>query len=97
MPHYVALIHKEADSCYGVSFPDWPGVVTAADTIDETMQRAVEVLSFAVEDWRNADGLAGFPRPRSVDELRADPDFRADAVDAVLAAVPLRLDAEATA
>lgn len=97
MPHYIALIHKEADSCYGVSFPDWPGVVTAVGTIDEARQRAAEVLSFAAEDWPNADGSAGFPRPRSVDDLRAEPDFRADPVDAVLAAVPLRLDAEAAA
>jgi hypothetical protein len=21
MPHYIALIHKDRDSCYGVSFP----------------------------------------------------------------------------
>ena len=34
MPHYIALIHKDADSCYGVSFPDVPGVFTAGDTID---------------------------------------------------------------
>jgi antitoxin HicB len=25
MTHYIALIHKDADSCYGVSFPDVPG------------------------------------------------------------------------
>ncbi len=49
MPHYIALIHKDADSYYGVSFPDWPGVVTAGDTIDEAMQQAVEVLSFAAD------------------------------------------------
>ena len=35
MPHYIALIHKDANSCYGVSFPDVPGVFTAGDTIDE--------------------------------------------------------------
>jgi hypothetical protein len=22
MPRYVALVHKESDGCYGVSFPD---------------------------------------------------------------------------
>ena len=64
-------------------------------TIDGARQRAAEVLSFAAEDWRNADGSAGFAP--SLDELRAEPDFRADAVDAVLAAIPLRLDAEAAA
>ena len=28
MTNYTALIHKEADSDYGVSFPDLPGCVT---------------------------------------------------------------------
>jgi predicted RNase H-like HicB family nuclease len=51
MPHYIALIHKDTDSCYGVSFPDIPGVITGGDTIDEAMQQAAEVLQFAAEDW----------------------------------------------
>ena len=94
MPHYIALIHKEADSCYGVSFPDWPGVVTAGDTIDDALQQAIEVLAFAAEDWENADGVREIPKPRIIDELRADPEFREDATDAVIAAVPLRVNAE---
>jgi predicted RNase H-like HicB family nuclease len=95
MPHYIALIHKDADSCYGVSFPDWPGVITAGDTIDEALQQAVEVLTFAAEDWEDSDDLKGIPKPRTIDELRADPEFRDDAVDAVIAAVPFRVKAEA--
>ena len=95
MSHYIALIHKDADSCYGVSFPDWPGVVTAGDTIDEAMRQAAEVLTFAAEDWENRDGSKGIPKPRTIDELRADPEFRADAADAVIAAVPFRAKAEA--
>jgi antitoxin HicB len=94
MTYYIALIHKDADSCHGVSFPDWPGVVTTGDTIDEAMQRAAEVLTFAAEDWENYDGVKGIPKPRTIDELRADPDFR-DAADAVIAAVPFRIKAEA--
>jgi predicted RNase H-like HicB family nuclease len=96
MPHYIALIHKDVGSCYGVSFPDWPGVITAGDTIDDALQQAAEVLSFAAEDWENADGVREIPRPRMIDELRADPEFRHDATDAVIAAVPLLVDAEAT-
>jgi predicted RNase H-like HicB family nuclease len=95
MPHYIALVHKDADSCYGVSFPDGPGVVTAGDTIDEAMQQAAEVLAFAAKDWENADGIRQIPRPRTIDELRADPEFRRDATDAVVAAVPFRINAEA--
>ena len=94
MPHYIALIHKDADSCYGVSFPDVPGVFTAGDTIDEAMQNAAEVLDFAAEDWSENTGRE-FPRPRTIDELRSDPEFQEGAGDAVIAAVPFRAKAEA--
>ena len=43
MRQYIALIHKDADSDYGVSFPDFPGVVTAGRTLDEV--RALLALS----------------------------------------------------
>jgi len=92
MPHYIALIHKDQDSCYGVSFPDVPGVFTAGDTIDEVMQKAVEVLEFAAEDWSQQTGRE-WPRARTIDELRDDPEFQEDAVDAVIAAVPFRAKA----
>jgi antitoxin HicB len=92
--HYIALIHKDADSCYGVSFPDVPGVTTAADTIDEAMQKAGEVLEFAAEDWSEVTGR-NFPRPRTIDDLRADPAFQERATDAVIAAVPFGAKAEA--
>jgi predicted RNase H-like HicB family nuclease len=87
MAYYIALIHKEPESCYGVSFPDVPGVFTAADTIDEAVAKAAEVLVFAAEDWADLAGRP-FPPPRTIDALRADPDFQEQALDAVLVAVP---------
>ncbi|MFL4970873.1 MAG: type II toxin-antitoxin system HicB family antitoxin [Xanthobacteraceae bacterium] len=94
MPHYIALIHKDAECCYGISFPDVPGVVTAGDTIDEVMQKAAEVLEFAAEDWSQLTGRE-WPRARTIDELRADPEFLEEAADAVVAAVPFRATLEA--
>ena len=38
--HYIALIHKDADSGYGVSFPDVPGVIAGADTLDDAIAQA---------------------------------------------------------
>jgi hypothetical protein len=35
MRQYIALIHKEANSDYGISFPDLPGVISAGKTLDE--------------------------------------------------------------
>ncbi len=95
MPHFIALIHKEADSSYGVSFPDVPGVIAAGDSIDEAMRHAAEALEFATEDWENRDGSKRFPSPRTIDELRTDKEFQEDAADAVIAAVPFRAKAEA--
>ena len=95
MTYYIALIHKDADSCYGVSFPDVPGVFTAGDTIDEAMQQAAEALEFAAEDWENPDGSRNFPTARTIDALRSDKQFQEDAVDAVVAAVPFRPRAQA--
>ena len=93
MPHYIALVHKDSDSCYGVSFPDVPGVFTAGDTIDEAMRNAVKVLEFSAEDWSDLSGER-FPSPRTIDELRLDPEFRDQAADAVVAAVPFRAKAK---
>ena len=87
MTHYIALIHKDTASANGVSFPDVPGVITAADTLDEAIMQAGEVLAFAAEDWEELTGNP-FPSPRSLDALREDPAFRAGATEAVVAAIP---------
>jgi predicted RNase H-like HicB family nuclease len=96
MAHYIALIHKDRNSCYGVSFPDLPGVFTAGDTIDEAMQKAASVIVFAAEDWSDLKGEA-FPQPRTIDELRLDHEFQEAADDAVVAAVPFRSPADVAA
>lgn len=96
MPHYIALVHKDSDSCYGVSFPDVPGVFTAGDTIDEAIRNAVEVLVFAAVDWSDLSGER-FPSPRTIDELRLDPEFTARTADAIIAAVPFHVDTDVAA
>ena len=35
MRYYIALLHKDPKSDYGVSFPDLPGCITAGRTLDE--------------------------------------------------------------
>ncbi|MBV9076294.1 MAG: type II toxin-antitoxin system HicB family antitoxin [Methylobacteriaceae bacterium] len=89
MTHYLALVHKEADSCYGVSFPDVPGVIAAGDTLDEAVEKAGEALAFAAEDWHQYAG-APFPAPRSFEALRADLEAATIAREAVWVAIPLR-------
>ncbi len=95
MTHYIALIHKDPDSCYGISFPDVPGVYTAGDTIDEAIQQAAEVLEFASEDWTNPDGTTELPAARTIDQLRNDLEFNELAEGAIIAAIPFRVRAHA--
>lgn len=95
MTHYIALIHKDADSCYGVSFPDIPGVFTAGDTFEEAMEQAADVLVFAAEDWTNPDGSTGFRPPRTIDQLRKDPDFVDLSKDAFIVLVEYPVHAHA--
>lgn len=49
MPTYVALLSKDADSDYGVHFPDFPGCVTAGSSLDEVRAMVEEVLPFHIE------------------------------------------------
>ena len=87
MPQYVALVHKESDGCYGVSFPDLPGVITGGETFDEALEEAADVLAFAAEGWINPDGSAGLKPPSTIEQLRSNPGFLEDARDAVIAFV----------
>jgi len=49
MKTYIAVIHKDKASDFGVSFPDFPGCVTAGATIDEAKDMAVEVLDLHIK------------------------------------------------
>jgi predicted RNase H-like HicB family nuclease len=45
----IGLIHKDTDSHFGVSFPDFPGVVTAGTNLDDARAMAEEALTFHIE------------------------------------------------
>jgi predicted RNase H-like HicB family nuclease len=67
MRQYIALIHKDADSDYGVSFPDLPGVISAGTTLDEARDMATEALALHLEGMAE-DGEA-IPEPSSLEEI----------------------------
>lgn len=84
MRNYIALIHKEAGSDYGVSFPDLPGVVTAGKDLDDARAMAAEALALHLEGLA-ADGEA-IPEPSSLEAIMDDKENQ-DGV-AVLIAAP---------
>ena len=71
MRQYIALIHKEAASDYGVSFPDFAGVVTAGRDLDEARALAEEALQLHVEGLIE-DGEA-IPEPSTLETVMSDP------------------------
>lgn len=70
MRNYIALIHKDADSDYGVSFPDFPGCVTAGATLDEARAHAIEALGLHVEGM--AEDAEAIPEPSSLEAVMSD-------------------------
>ncbi|MDE2134452.1 MAG: type II toxin-antitoxin system HicB family antitoxin [Alphaproteobacteria bacterium] len=77
-----ALIHEDEGPrgrTYGISFPDFPGCVSAGETVDEAILRGRETLAFHIEGIIE-DGES-IPQLRTLDELRMDRDFKAEARD----------------
>ena len=73
MAGYIALVHKDAGTSYGVSFPDVPGCISAGDTFEEAIALAAEALAGHFAAMRH-DGDP-IPAPRSFEELKCDPEF----------------------
>ncbi len=77
----VALVHRDNES-YGISFPDLPGCISAATSLDELLLDGKEALDLHVEMMLQ-DGEA-LPDFRSLHALRADPEFAEDFATAEL-------------
>jgi predicted RNase H-like HicB family nuclease len=74
MRHYIGLIHKEADSDFSVSFPDFPGCVTAGTDLDDVRAMAEEALALHIEGLVQDDEI--IPAASSLEGVMADPENR---------------------
>ena len=74
MRSYIALLHKDADSDYGASFPDFPGCIAVGATLDETRTRAAEARAFHIEGLIE-DGEA-IPEPSTLEAIMIDRENR---------------------
>jgi predicted RNase H-like HicB family nuclease len=70
---YPVVIHKEKESCFGVSVPDIPSCFSAGDTFDEAMKNAAKAISSHLEILAEEGELA--PVPAVVDDYLGDPDY----------------------
>jgi predicted RNase H-like HicB family nuclease len=87
---YIALVHKDKDTSYGVSFPDVPGCISAGDTFEEAIDNASQALAGHLAIME-VDGDPT-PKARSLEELKDDAEFVEDSIDAVIAFVAPQAD-----
>ncbi|MFW5498662.1 MULTISPECIES: type II toxin-antitoxin system HicB family antitoxin [unclassified Maridesulfovibrio] len=78
MASYYAVIHKDDGSDYGVSFPDFPGCISAGVTLEEAEVMAKEALDLHVDGMKE-DG-EDIPAPNLdfkgiYEEYSRDEDF----------------------
>jgi predicted RNase H-like HicB family nuclease len=71
---YIAYLHKDRKSDFGVSFPDFPGCVTAGKTLEEARRMAAEALTLHIEGM-SEDGEA-LPKPSTIDDVADDPGMK---------------------
>ncbi len=64
MQYFYAVVHKEEDSAFGVTFPDLPGCFSAADEIEDVLPNACEALELWFEDAEDV-------KPIRLDQVRA--------------------------
>ena len=81
---YIAYLHKDAKSDYGVSFPDFPGAITAGKTLEEARQNAAEALALHIQGMVE-DGET-IPEPSTLDDLAGDPAMKGSVAIVVNAA-----------
>ncbi len=82
MATYIALIRKEADSAFGVDFPDFPGCISSGATLDEALRDARDALALHVKGMlEDGDQI---PAPSALDTVMED-EHNKDAAPCVVA------------
>lgn len=72
--YYLGIVEKDADSAFGIWFPDMPGCFPAADEFDDLPRVAAELLRLHVEALESNG--RDVPDPRPIAEVMADKEAR---------------------
>jgi len=86
MATYIALIRKDAKSSFGVEFPDFPGCISAGDTLDECLRMAGKALALHVRGMTK--DREPIPEPSALDDV--DKALLKGAVPALITLAPLQ-------
>ena len=87
--NYIGVIHKDADSDYGVSFPDFLGCITTGKTLDEAQRMANQALQAHI-DWMVSDNDT-IPESSKLESIKANAEYKdAEAFLIVSARLPTK-------
>ena len=75
MKPYIGLVHQDAGSAYGITFPDAPGCFSAADCLDDLFGMAEEALELWLDGM--AEDQTRIPDVRELSAIKSDPDWQA--------------------
>ncbi|MEZ5786343.1 MAG: type II toxin-antitoxin system HicB family antitoxin [Xanthobacteraceae bacterium] len=93
MSHYVAIVEEAGpEAAVGVWFPDLPGCFSAGDDLDEALRNAPEAIALYAESL--AEEGRALPAPRTLTELKRDPEIAHDIRAFVVALVPAPVRAD---
>lgn len=70
---YPVAIHKDPDSCYGVTVPDIPGCFSAGESIEEAIRNTHEAIAGHLEILAE-DGVIA-PPSSTIDSFLALPEY----------------------
>jgi predicted RNase H-like HicB family nuclease len=94
MTYYVAIVEDAGpEFAVGVWFPDLPGCFSAGDDLDDAMRNAPEAIELYAESL--AEEGRSLPPPRSLTELKRDPEVAEDIKTYMIALIPAPAHADA--
>ncbi len=76
--YYLGVVEKDADSAWGMWFPDMPGCFPAADKLDDLPRAAAEILRQHVEALESNGRVV--PTPCSIDDVVRDESIMRGAI-----------------
>jgi len=86
MRNYPAIIEKDANSDYGISFPDFPGCVSAGATAEEAIAMGGEALAGHIAIMaKDGDPI---PDPTRLEAVDLDPEVRVVCLTLIPAIIP---------
>ena len=95
MPHYIAIVEEEGpDKAVGIWFPDLPGCFSGGDDLDDSLRNAPKAIALYADSL--AEEGRALPSPRSLSELRQDPEVAPDIKNYMVALIAAPMHADAT-